>query len=82
MDYDKLNQEILRLQDLLAKYEDPADEGYMALLKVFNNYTKMKMEYDEACDKQCERQNKLDLEHRRLAQEFELKVKEFELKYS
>ena len=81
MDREKLAKEIQRLQDILAGME-PDSEPYMTIARRLSEYVKTMMEYDEACDKQCERQDKLDLERERLTKEFELKVKELELKCS
>ena len=58
MDHEKLVEEVQRLQDWLAQH-DPASEDYETVLGRLIKLTKIGIEFDEACDKQCERQDKL-----------------------
>ena len=80
MDYDKLNVSIQKLQKMMDEC-DPMSEKFGILLGLFTKLVKLKAENDDACDKQNERQDKLDLDRQRLEKEFELKMKELELKY-
>ena len=80
MDNDKLIAEITKLQGMLDKC-DPTEEKYGILLGILTRLVKMKADNDEACDKQNERQDKLDLDRERLEKEFEFKMKELERKY-
>ena len=79
MDHDKLVEELTRLQNLLNTLE-PTSEEYMAVEDRMVKLAKLVIELDDACDKQLERQDKLDLERYKIDKEFEFKDKELELK--
>ena len=57
MDHDKLVEEVQRLQNWLADH-DPVTEEYATVEKRFIELTRLEMEFDEACDKLCERADK------------------------
>ena len=91
MDHDKQVAEIENLQNLLNKITDKDSEQYLSLAKRLADQVRLLMEFDEQCDKQNERQNKLDFEQRKFdkelefdrekfLKELELKTKELELK--
>ena len=79
MDHDKLVEEVQRLQNWLAEHE-PTDENYGVVLDRLGKLSRLGIEFDEACDKQLERQDKLELERDRIDRELDLKEKEIELK--
>ena len=81
MDNDKIVSMIQKLQGMLDAI-DPTEAKYSIILDMLTKCQKLKSENDEACDKQNERQNKLDLEKLRLEKEVELKLKELELRYA
>lgn len=80
MDHDKLDAEVQRLQDILSEITDPACERYMTIAKRLSELAKLRNDFDEVCDKQLERQDRLDLEREKLLKEIDLKIKEIELK--
>lgn len=79
MDRDMLSKEIQKLQ---KKLEDtkPESEEYSIVKNYLASLWKLAQDFDEACDKQNERQSKIDLEKLRLKQEYDLRIKEYELK--
>lgn len=79
MDYDKLKQEIQRLQELLGTL-DPVSEEYAKVRDELIRLAKLEMEFNETCDKEIERSARVDIERDRNEKEFELKNKEIELK--
>ena len=79
MDHDKLVEELTRLQNLLNTLE-PTSEEYSVVADRMVKLAKLGIELDDACDKQLERQDKLDLERYKIDKEFEFKEKELELK--
>ena len=65
MDHDKLVEELQRLQEWLSKH-DPTNEQYETVLDRFIKLARFETEYNEACDKLCERADKSsDAEDRR-----------------
>lgn len=81
MDNEKIVSVIQKLQGMLET-GDPTDAKFSVILEMLTKCQKLKSENDENCDRQNERQNKLDLEKLRLEKEIELKLKELELKYA
>ena len=79
MDHDKLNEEVQRLQDWLSTH-DETDPNYDSVLARLTKLTDTGMKYDELCDKQLERQDRLELDRSKQAKEFELKAEELEFK--
>lgn len=80
MDRDLLAQEIQKLQKWLNEH-DATEDNYQIVEDRMIKLAKLCFELDESCDKQNDRQNKSDLEKYKMDQEFELKLKEIELKY-
>lgn len=79
MDHDKLIEEVQRLQEWLNE-NDPTTENYAHVEERLIKLVKLGIEFDEACDKQLERQDRLDLERDKTMRELDLKEKEIELK--
>ena len=79
MDHDKLVEEVQRLQNWLSDH-DPSDEKYEVILGRLIKLTKLGIEFDEACDKQLERQDKLEIETNKSSKEIELRERELNLK--
>ena len=80
MDRDLLAQEIQKLLKWLNEHE-ATEENYAIVEDRLIKLAKLCIELDDSCDKQNDRQNKADLEKYKMDQEFELKLKEIELKY-
>lgn len=79
MDHDMLIEEVQKLQKWLEEH-DPTHENYAMVEDRLIKLVKLGIEYDEACDKQLDRQNRLDLDREKQEREFDLKEKDIELK--
>ena len=79
MDHEMLVKELQRLQNWLNTH-DPTTSEYFDVEERFVKLARLSMEFDEMCDKQLERQDKLELEHQRMEREFEIKEKDLEFK--
>ena len=79
MDRDMLGKEILKLQKKLENLE-PETEAYSIVKNYLASQWKLAQDFDEACDKQNERQSRLDYENLRLKQDYELKMREYEIR--
>lgn len=79
MDHDKLVTIIQKLQDWLTEHT-PTDDGYSQVEELLIKLVKLEIDFNEACDKQLERQNKFELERDKSNRELDLKEKEIELK--
>lgn len=79
MDHDKLVEEMQRLQNTLAELDTTSD-AYDVVLGRLAKLNKIGIEFDEACDKQCERQIKLQNEEDNSSKEYDLKVRELDIR--
>ena len=79
MDHDKLVTELNRLQDMISN-TDPTSEEYARIEERMIRLAKLCIELDEACDKQLERQDRLEVDRLKVERELDLREKEIELK--
>lgn len=79
MDYEKMVEEALRLYQKAAATE-PTDDNYEKILGLCLKQVKAIIDYNEACDKQNERQERLDMEKEKNQWDYEIRMKELELK--